>query len=385
MIADVPLGAFLSGGIDSSVVVARCRRSSARPVKTFTIGFHEEDFNEARHARLVADHLGTEHTELYVTPAEAMAIVPELPAIYDEPFADSSQIPTLLVSRLARRSVTVSLSGDGGDELFAGYPWYRWAPGIWNRIGWMPRTMRRATARALIGISPGAWDRILGGVRRLLPRKLGRFASGDRVHKLAALVAKTQGPEDVYRHLLTRWDGTPPVLGISEPRTAWVDGDSRAEPDDITGLLMYTDLVDYLPDDILTKVDRSSMAVGLESRAPLLDHRIVEFAWRVPMSMKVRDGRGKWLLRQVLYRYVPPELIDRPKMGFTVPIDGWLRGPLRGWAEPLLDRDRLRAEGFFDPDPIQRKWEEHLSGQRNWPHELWRVLVFELGWRLGEG
>ncbi|MDR3623157.1 MAG: asparagine synthase (glutamine-hydrolyzing) [Paludisphaera borealis] len=377
MVADVPLGAFLSGGIDSSVVVALMQAQSDRPVKTFTIGFHEKEFNEALHARLVADHLGTEHTELYVTPEEAMAVVPELPAIYDEPFADASQIPTLLVSRLARRDVTVSLSGDGGDELFAGYPWYRWSPDVWKCIGWMPRALRLATARALVGLPTATWDRIFGGVGRLLPSEVGRFASGDRMHKLALLVAKSNGPEDGCRNLLGQWGGAPPLLGEAKPRESWVNGDLEPDRDDVLGLLMYIDLVDYLPDDIMTKVDRSSMAVSLESRAPLLDHRIVEFAWRLPKAMRIRDGRGKWLLRQVLYRHVPAELIDRPKMGFVVPIDAWLRGPLRDWAEALLDEDRLRSEGFFDPVPIRRKWEEHLSGKRNWQHELWRVLMFE--------
>jgi asparagine synthase (glutamine-hydrolysing) len=377
MVADVPLGAFLSGGIDSSVVVALMQAQSDRPVKTFTIGFHEKEYNEALHARQVAEHLGTEHTELYVTPEEAMAVVPELPAIYDEPFADSSQIPTLLVSRLARKEVTVSLSGDGGDELFAGYPWYRWSPEIWRRIGWMPRALRLAAARALDGVPTAAWDGILSGVGRLLPGEVGRFASGDRIHKLARLVAKSNGPVDVCRNLLGRWDGKPPLLIAPEARPSWVNGDLADDPDDVLGRLMYSDLVDYLPDDILAKVDRSSMAASLESRAPLLDHRVVEFAWRLPKSMRVRDGRGKWLLRQVLYRHVPAELIDRPKMGFVVPIDAWLRGPLRDWAEALLDEGRLRAEGFFDPAPIRRKWEEHLSGKRNWQHELWRVLMFE--------
>jgi asparagine synthase (glutamine-hydrolysing) len=377
MVADVPLGAFLSGGIDSSLIVALMQSQSDRPVKTFTIGFYEEAFNEARHARLVADHLGTEHTELYVTPEEAMAVVPEMPTIYDEPFADSSQIPTLLVSRLARRDVTVSLSGDGGDELFAGYPWYRWSPAIWSRIGWMPPALRQATAGALGSLSTDAWDRIFGRVGRLLPGEVGRFASGDRIHKLARLVARSNGPEDVCRNLLGRWDGNPPLRDLEPNRAPRLNGHTRPDRADVVGQLMYNDLVDYLPDDILTKVDRSSMAASLESRAPILDHRVVEFAWRLPKALRIRDGRGKWILRQVLYRHVPAELVDRPKMGFVVPIDAWLRGPLKGWAEALLDADRLRAEGFLEPEPIRRKWQEHLSGKRNWQHELWRVLMFE--------
>ena len=374
MVADVPLGAFLSGGIDSSTVVALMQSQSPRPVKTFTIGFSEKEFNEADHSRAVANHLGTDHTELHVTPADALAVIPNLPTIYDEPFADSSQIPTFLVSRLASQSVTVSLSGDGGDELFGGYSWYFQAQGIWNKVRRLPRPLRRLTATTLGAMSPRNWNRILPLLRPILSGRV----TGDRVHKFAALLSEAHQPDSVYRSLVSRWNGdTSIVRGASEPRTLLND---EAEWPRLNGLIdraMYVDSMTYLPDNTLAKVDRASMAVGLESRAPLLDHRVMEFAWRLPSSMKIREGQGKWALRQVLYRYVPPSLIDRPKMGFCVPIDSWLRGPLREWANSLLDERRLHNEGIFDPLPIRQKWHEHLSGVRNWQHQLWCVLMFQ--------
>src|SRR5215204_3700862 len=380
MIADVPLGAFLSGGIDSSTVVALMQAQSARPVKTFTIGFHEAGYDEAAHASAVATHLGTDHTSLYVTPEEAQTVIPRLPTMFDEPFADSSQIPTFLVSQLARRHVTVSLSGDGGDELFGGYNRYFWGRSIWRRIGWAPSSARALGSRALTALSPEAWDRQFARLDPLLPAGLRQRTPGDKLHKLAGVLV-AENPEELYRGLVSQWKRPEEVvLGAHEPLTAISDRSHWAALPDFTQRMMFLDLISYLPDDILTKVDRASMAVSLEARVPLIDHRVVAFAASIPLSMKIRDGQGKWLLRQVLDRYVPRELIERPKMGFGVPIDAWLRGPLREWAEELLDARRLQAEGFLHPDPIRQKWQEHLSGTRNWQHPLWTVLQFQ-AWR----
>jgi asparagine synthase (glutamine-hydrolysing) len=380
MIADVPLGAFLSGGIDSSTVVALMQAQSDRPVKTFTIGFLEAGYDEAAHAAAVARHLGSDHTALYVTPEEARTVIPRLPMMFDEPFADSSQIPTFLVSQLARRHVTVSLSGDGGDELFGGYNRYFWGRSIWRRVGWAPPRARALGSRALIALSPDGWDRQFARFDPLLPDGLRQRTPGDKLHKLAAVLA-AENPEELYQGLVSLWSQTADVVvGAREPLTAITDRSRWAALPDFTQRMMFLDLISYLPDDILTKVDRASMAVSLEARVPLIDHRVVAFAASVPLSMKIRDGQGKWLLRQVLDQYVPRELIERPKMGFGVPIDVWLRGPLRDWAEALLDERRLRAEGFFHPAPIRKRWQEHLSGARNWQYPLWNVLQFQ-AWR----
>ena len=377
MIADVPLGAFLSGGVDSSTVVALMQAKSSRPVKTFTIGFHEEGYDEAQHAKLVARHLGTEHTELYVMPKEAMNVIPRLPALYDEPFSDSSQIPTLLVSEMARRHVTVSLSGDGGDELFGGYNRYFWATNIWRRVGWAPQPIRAALAGALTALPPSAWNVVFRGLSRFLPVGWRYANPGDKLHKLAEILA-VRTPEEIYLDLVSHWkQPTEVVHGTHEPPTVLTDSAQWAGLQDFEQRMMYLDQMTYLPDDILTKVDRAAMGVSLETRVPFLDHRVVEFAWSLPLSMKIHHGQGKWLLRQVLNRHVPKELIDRPKMGFGVPIDVWLRGPLKGWAEELLDEARLQREGYFDPRPIRRKWTEHLTGGRNWSYYLWDVLMFQ--------
>jgi asparagine synthase (glutamine-hydrolysing) len=375
MVSDVPLGAFLSGGVDSSVVVALMQAQSAKPVKSFTIGFHEEDYNEAAHAAEVARHLGTEHTELYVTPAEAMAVIPRLPAMYDEPFADSSQIPTYLVSQLARKHVTVVLSGDGGDELFAGYNRYFWGRQLWRQVSWLPRSVRRGIARGIQSVSPDALDKTSRKLKTLLPVVP---IIGDKLHKLAEILAM-RDPETMYMGLVSIWrDPGRVVVGAREPLTTLTNRLRWANVNNFTLQMMALDLVTYLPDDILTKVDRASMAVSLEARVPLIDHRVVEFAWRIPLSMKIKQEKeGKWLLRQVLYRYIPKHLIERPKMGFGVPISHWLRGPLRDWAEDLLDESRLRREGYFHSAPIREKWKEHLSGQRNWQYPLWNVLMFQ--------
>lgn len=377
MVADVPIGAFLSGGIDSSTVVALMQSQSSQPVKTFTIGFHEDAYNEAQHAKAVAKHLGTDHTELYVTPEEALAVIPKLPILYDEPFADDSQIPTFLVSQLAKTHVTVSLSGDGGDELFAGYNRYFWGRSIWQKIGWMPPTLRSLAARALTGITPQSWDRGFTKFNALLPPKLRQSPPGGKLHKLAEILA-AQDPESMYAGLVSHWkDPAAIVIGAKEPVTALSDRHSWAKLPDFTQTMMYLDTITYLPDDILAKVDRASMGVSLEARVPFLDHRVVELAWQIPLSMKIRGVKGKWLLRQVLDKYVPRTLIERPKAGFGMPIDIWLRGPLRDWGEALLDESRLRQQGFFNPQPIRQKWAEHLLGDRNWQYYLWDVLMFQ--------
>jgi len=368
MIADVPLGAFLSGGIDSSTVVALMQKQSTRPVKTFTIGFNETGFDEARHAKAVARHLGTDHTEVYISPEKARTVIPQLPTLYDEPFADPSQIPTFLVSQIARQHVTVSLSGDGGDELFGGYNRYFWVDRIWRRTSYMPGFVRKAMANSLRMVSPQSWAQF----SRYLPNP------SDKAQKLADTLA-ANGPEAIYLNLVSHWkhpeeivvDGIEPLTLLTE-RSRWVNTPSFTE------YMMALDQVTYLPDDVLAKVDRASMGASLEARAPFLDdHETVEFAWKLPLSMKIRDGKGKWILRQILYRHVPREMIERPKMGFGVPIDSWLRGPLRSWAEDLLNEKRLRQEGYLNPAPIQQKLQEHLGGGRNWQYDLWNVLMFQ--------
>ncbi|MBZ0072532.1 MAG: asparagine synthase (glutamine-hydrolyzing) [Thiohalobacteraceae bacterium] len=377
MLADVPLGVFLSGGVDSSTIVALMQAQSTRPVQSFTIGFESEGYNEAKHAQAVAAHLGTDHTELYVTPVQSLSVIELLPTLYDEPFADSSQIPTYLVSQLARQKVTVSLSGDGGDELFGGYNRYFWATEIWSRVGRWPLPMRAALAKALTVLPPVAWDQVFKAFARFLPANWRYAKPGDKLHKLSEILA-VRTPEEVYHGLVSHWKRPAEVvLGAIEPPTALTQFGSLAGLADFEHRMMYLDQVSYLPDDILTKVDRAAMAVSLETRVPLLDHSLVEFAWSLPLSMKIREGQGKWLLRQVLYQYVPKELIERPKMGFGIPLDSWLCGPLRDWAESLLDAQRLEAEGYFATEIIREKWSEHLSGRRNWSYYLWDVLMFQ--------
>jgi asparagine synthase (glutamine-hydrolysing) len=374
MISDVPLGAFLSGGVDSSVVVALMQSQSARPVKTFTIGFHEDVYNEATHARKVAEHLGTEHTELFVTAQDALDVVPLLPSMYDEPFADSSQIPTHLVSKLARRHVTVALSGDGGDELFCGYNRYTFVRFLWNALRHLPGPVARAMARAIQAVPPATIDKWMGGLP--LPDRLRKFP-GSKLHRLADHFA-AQDPAEIYLRAISMWpDPAAVVAGATEhavvPHAIREYSSMPTAPE----MAMLTDLTNYLPDDILTKVDRASMAVSLEARVPVLDHRVVEFAWRLPLHFKMRGGKTKWALRQVLYKYVPAELIERPKMGFSMPVDSWLLGPLRTWAEDLLTPESLGRHGFFCIQPVREKWNEHISGARNWQHLLWPVLMFQ--------
>ncbi|HSS97441.1 MAG TPA: asparagine synthase (glutamine-hydrolyzing) [Terriglobales bacterium] len=375
MIADVPVGAFLSGGIDSSAVAALMQAQSTRPVKTFTIGFHEDDFNEAAHAQSIAGHLGTDHTELYVTPKETMDVVPQLADMFDEPFADSSQIPTFLVSKLARQNVIVSLSGDGGDELFAGYNRYLLTKKIWTNLSRVPASIRTLAASAVLHCSPQKIDRFAKVLRPISRHRIS--AVGDKAHKLAGFFGLNT-PQAIYMHALSHWDRPDDIVRYShEPDTVSRFIEQSASLPSVEEAMMLTDMVHYLPDDILTKVDRASMAVGLEARVPLLDHNVVEFAWKLPLHLKIRDGASKWILRRLLHQYVPSRLTERPKMGFGVPIADWLRGPLRAWAGDLLSSSALCSHDFFSVEPIRKRWQEHLSGTRNWQYQLWNVLIFQ--------
>jgi asparagine synthase (glutamine-hydrolysing) len=377
MLSDVPLGAFLSGGVDSSTIVALMQAQSQRPVKTFTIGFEQDGYNEAVHAKAVAQHLGTDHTELYVRPEDALALIPKLPSMYCEPFSDSSQIPTFLVSQMAKQHVTVALSGDGGDELFGGYNRYMAARKVWGPVQRLPMFARHAAAGLLRSVSPATWDKLFDWARPVLPKRLQLSIPGEKARKLADVLALSDG-HAFYRQLTSHWtDPAKVVIGATEPKTLLTTPSAWPETDCLEHAMMAMDAQTYMADDILTKVDRAAMATSLETRVPMLDHRVVELAWRMPLDLKIRDGQGKWLLRQVLYRHVPKALIERPKMGFGIPLDSWLRGPLRDWAEALLDEQRLRQEGYFHPEPIRTMWAQHLSGKQNWQYHLWSVLIFQ--------
>jgi asparagine synthase (glutamine-hydrolysing) len=374
-IADVPLGAFLSGGVDSSTVVALLQAQSQLGASTFTIGFDASEYDESAQARAVARHLGTDHTELRVTPEDTRAVIPRLAELYDEPFADASQIPTFLVSELARRRVTVALSGDGGDEIFGGYTRYVAGVRIWRRLGGVPLPIRRGAAGLVEAIPPRAWDRAGAAADRLLPPTRRGVITGNRAHKLATVLDLTS-IDDMYTRLVSTWpDPGGLVRGGLEPELPWRAVKAHLlHPVD---RMMLFDLLGYLPDDILAKVDRASMGTSLEVRTPFLDHRVVEFAWRLPLRQKIRGGVSKWLLRRVLERHVPRSLFERPKHGFGVPIDAWLRGPLREWAEDLLSEERLAREGFLDPAPVRSALRQHLQGRRNRQYELWTVLMFQ--------
>ncbi len=374
MVADVPLGAFLSGGIDSSTVVALMQAESPRPIQTFSIGFHEADYDEAQYAASVAHYLKTDHHELYLSAQDALDVVPNIPDWCDEPFADVSQIPTFLVSRLARKSVTVSLSGDGGDELFAGYNRYFLGQAIWRKLKLCPHWLRHLGAKGIQQLAPAQWDLLA----KMVPKRFRPRLVGDKAYKLANIL-ECSTAADFYKMLVSQWE-TPDalVLGAKEPTLyPWGLKELGSDLDAFVESMQRMDTLTYLPDDILAKVDRASMAVSLEARVPLLDHRVVEFSWTLPMNLKIREGQGKWILRQVLNRYVPAELINRPKMGFGVPIDQWLRGPLREWGESLLSLERLTREGLLNAPLVRQRWEEHLSGKRNWQYPLWGVLMFE--------
>ena len=385
-LADVPVGAFLSGGVDSSTIVALMQQQATRPVKTFTVGFEEAGFDESPYARAVAKHLGTDHTEMFVKAVEAQAVIAQLPAMYDEPFADSSQIPTHLVSCAARQHVTVALSGDAGDELFGGYNRYFWGPRIWAKLAWLPYPMRQTLGGAISALPIAGWDALSRPANALLPGGKGIARVGDKAHKLAARLRGVRDLDDLYLSLVSDWqdpahvvrgDGgsmvvePPSLLADPLPEADWAGvGNSPLR-------MMYRDSMTYLPDDILCKVDRAAMATSLETRVPFLDHRVAELAWQLPLGMKIRDGQGKWALRQVLYKHVPRELIDRPKAGFGIPVGQWLRGALRPWAESLLDEKRLQTEGYFYATPIRQKWAEHLADQRDHTASLWAVLMFQ--------
>ncbi|MGE3992257.1 asparagine synthase (glutamine-hydrolyzing) [Pseudorhodoplanes sp.] len=376
LMSDVPLGAFLSGGVDSSTIAAVMQKLSPRPIKTFTIGFDELGFDEAPHAAAVARHLGTDHHEVRVTARQALDIIPALPSIYDEPFADPSQIPTILVSRIARQAVTVALSGDAGDEMFGGYNRYFWGPSLWRWASRLPYPGRVGLGRVARMLPPQSWDALgrLPGLRGRVTRL------GDKVHKLADRLDEVRGIDDLYRSIVMDWTAARvPVIGTATRATRLDDAhwlDRVVEPEH---RMMMLDAVTYMTDDILVKVDRAAMSASLETRVPLLDHQLVEMAWRLPLRMKIRDGQGKWALRQILYRHVPRELIERPKAGFAIPVGQWLRGPLRDWAEELLSAGRLRDEGFLKPETVAELWAQHLSGRRDWSDRLWSVLMFQ-GW-----
>jgi len=374
MMGDVPLGAFLSGGIDSSAVVALMQAQSTRPVKTFSIGFDEAGYNEAEYAKAVAQHLGTEHTELYVSSGEAMGVIPLLGKMYDEPFADSSQIPTFLVSKMAKQHVTVSLSGDGGDELFCGYNRYLLSD-IWKKIEYVPFGGRKLAGHSIKKLSPTTWDGLFQQAG-----KIKKFPSnmGEKLGKLANRLEKVDGINELYYSLVSEIDCPEEiVIGATESKTWLTQTGMNSSFKDAKQHMMFMDAMTYLPDDILVKVDRAAMANSLETRVPFLDHRVVELAWKFPMAMKIRGGETKWILRQVLYQYVPQQLIERPKAGFGIPLGDWLRGPLREWVESLLDEQRLHREGFFNADFVHELWHAHLTGRRNHQLLLWNILMFQ--------
>jgi len=375
MISDVPLGAFLSGGIDSSLVASLMQKQSSKKIKTFTIGFKEKQYNEAEYAKKVALHLGTDHTELYITPKQAIDAISRLPKIYDEPFADSSQIPTFLVSEMTKQHVTVSLSGDGGDELFGGYNRYFMANKVWIKIEKIPLTIRKLLSKGITSLSPNIWDFLLNMIFIFLPSSFKMSHPGDKIYKLSKILT-SKNIYDVYDGLVSHWSNSFEVVIGSKKRTGKPNEDIEFfHPEDE---MMFLDSITYLPDDILVKLDRAAMSVSLETRTPFLDKNVVEFAWQLPFNMKINNSQGKWILRKVLDRYIPNELVDRPKMGFGVPIDSWLRGPLREWAEDLLSEKRLKDDGYLHVEAIREKWDEHLSGHRNWQYHLWSVLMFQM-------
>jgi asparagine synthase (glutamine-hydrolysing) len=382
-LADVPLGAFLSGGLDSSLIVALLQKQGSQPVKTFTVGFEEAAFDESPHARRLAQQLRTDHAEIFVTANEAQAVIRDLPIIYDEPFADSSQIPTHLVCRAARNHVTVALSGDAGDELFGGYNRYFWGARIWRWLACVPHPLRQALSSAIANAPISAWDAAGVPLNAILPGNRVVVRVGDRAHKLALCLRGVRSVDDLYRNLVSTWQD-PAAVVLNDVNGALVEPPSGLDdPLPVAGVgigqqrMMYLDSMTYLPDDILCKVDRAAMSNSLETRVPFLDHRVAELAWQLPLSMKIRGNQGKWALRQVLYKYVPRELVDRPKAGFAIPVGEWIRGPLRPWAESLLDEKRLATDGYFHPAPIVQRWTEHMSGRRDHTQSLWVVLMFQ--------
>jgi len=376
MLADVPLGALLSGGIDSSLITALMQQESCRPIRSFTIGFDDAAYDESASARQIAAHIGTDHTELFVTPDHVLDLIETLPDLYDEPFSDASQLPTHLVAQITRNHVTVCLTGDGGDEAFAGYNRHFWAPAIWNKISRFPTGLRSLTARALQQISPGSYETLFSALGHLLPKASRVSTPGHKLHKLADILSM-ESREALYKQLCSTWSDPAKLLGVPEPSTDIDLPDSWPPFADYTRQMQYLDTITYLTGDILHKVDRATMGVSLESRAPYLDHRVLEFAWRLPVSMLIRKKQGKHILRTILDRSVPKELMDRPKMGFGIPIDKWLRGPLKEWAYSLLDPTRLRRQGMLDVALITRQLNEHMSGQRDNQYRLWNILMLQ--------
>ena len=377
MVSDAPLGAFLSGGIDSSIVVALMQEQSRRPVRTFSIGFANASYNEAANAASVAEHLGTDHTELYVTPQEAQTVIPKLPMIFSEPFADSSQIPTYIVSQLARQKVTVALSGDGGDELFGGYNRYIWSQNLRKLIDACPLLLRRSFSKGIFSRPTQSWDIFYEKLAPFIPKTLHQNRFGEKLHKLAAVLDATS-KEDMYWKLTSQWQNPREALLTSNEPSTLLSEKNRWPPiSDFRQQMMLVDTLTYLPDDILVKLDRASMAVSLETRVPLLDQRVFEFAWHLPPKTKIYKGAGKRILKQILGKYVPKHLFERPKMGFGVPIGDWLRKDLVSWAGDLLSMNELASSNFFQAEPIHKLWLDHLQGKRNHQHTLWPVLMFQ--------
>ena len=373
MMADVPLGAFLSGGIDSSLIVALMQSMTDRPVKTFSIGFNEDEYNEAHYAKEVAKHLGTEHAELYVSAKDALDVVEHLTDIYDEPFSDSSQIPTYLVSKMAKEYVTVSLSGDAGDELFCGYNRYLMTAKTWDKLNKMPLLLRKGVAKVLLAVPTDKWN----SINRWIPSKYRMSNLGDKLHKAAGVIT-SRTIDELYKGLVSHWHNPKNiVLGSKEPLTVLTDKSRKPGLKNPILEMMALDTLSYMTDDILVKVDRAAMANSLETRIPFLDHTVFEAAWRIPLGAKLKGSSTKDCLKKILFKYVPKELIERPKTGFGIPLEQWLRGPLSGWANKLLDKQRLENEGFFDAEKISKMWGEHKSGQRNWQYLLWDVLMFQ--------
>jgi asparagine synthase (glutamine-hydrolysing) len=377
MVADVPLGAFLSGGIDSSLVVALMQAQSSRPVKTFTIGFWDAAYNEAADAARVARHLGTEHHEYYISNRDCLDMVYRIPDHYDEPFADSSQIPTAFVAQFASRHVSVALSGDAGDEFWGGYNRYVWTSRLWPRMQQIPRGIRRVMSESILLRSPEQWDAMIDWTNRLMPQRLRVRGGGAKMHKLA-LGLTAWNTDEMYRSFVSQWQ-EPGAVVLDSREPPFLEEHFASVPANLNYVerMMYSDVITYLPGDILCKVDRATMAFGLEARVPFLDNDLADLAWSVPSEVRIHRGVSKWPLRQVLKRYIPELAFERPKIGFGIPIGEWMRGPLKDWVEDTLSEDRLRADGFFQPKVVRREWEEHLSGKFNRQHSLWAVLMFQ--------
>jgi len=382
MLSDVPVGVFLSGGVDSATIAGLAQSRSASQVKTFTIGFDEGLYNEAQHAKKVARYIGTDHTELYVTSKDALEVIKKIPSIYTEPFADPSQIPMFLISEMAHNHVTVGLSGDAGDELFAGYNRYLLTDKYWRHLNKLSPSGRHLISESIERFSPDQLNSIFLSVQKILPTKHQQANIGEKLHKVS-IALKAQTSDELYQTMVSRWQNPEELVLGTNRYQALINNSIYSNTDNIIHGMMASDTTSYLPDDILCKVDRASMFAGLESRSPFLDHRVVEFAWSLPLGYKIKNGVGKSILRDVLYKYVPKNLIDRPKMGFGVPISDWLRGPLKEWASDLLNEDRLKKEGFFNVEMVKEKWLEHQLGVRNWQYQLWPILMFQL-WLEGE-